>query len=150
LLKCRPGCIRIRLVPATSRKKRIQAIILRNLGSSRFARRYLGNTIPVSLPQGTEMVHFPWYRSPKNSGYSAIKRSGLPHSEISGSKSVCDSPEHIAAYHVLHRLLVPSHPPKALCSLTTKIGYLYLPDYTSIYIVKDLIATHRPNKTVSL
>ena len=38
--------------------------------------------------------------------------------EISGSKLICSSPELIAAYHVLHRLLVPRHPPYALCSLT--------------------------------
>ena len=43
---------------------------------------------------------------------------GLPHSEISGSKSVCDSPKRIAAYRVLHRLLTPSHPPQTLRSLT--------------------------------
>ena len=43
---------------------------------------------------------------------------GFPHSDIPGSKSVCDSPRLIAAYHVLHRLLVPRHPPCALSSLT--------------------------------
>ena len=42
---------------------------------------------------------------------------GFPHSEISGSKSVRDSPKLIAAYHVLHRLSVPRHPPNALISL---------------------------------
>ncbi len=44
--------------------------------------------------------------------------AGFPHSDIPGSKSVCDSPGLIAAYHVLHRLLVPRHPPCALSSLT--------------------------------
>ena len=43
---------------------------------------------------------------------------GLPHSEISGSKLICSSPKLIAAYHVLHRLLMPRHSPCALCSLT--------------------------------
>ena len=46
--------------------------------------------------------------------------AGLPHSEIPGSKLICSSPRLIAAYHVLHRLLVPRHPPYALCSLTEK------------------------------
>ena len=41
----------------------------------------------------------------------------LPHSEISGSKRTCRSPKLIAAYHVLHRLLAPRHPPYALNSL---------------------------------
>ena len=44
--------------------------------------------------------------------------AGFPHSEISGSKPACGYPELIAAYHVLHRLLVPRHPPYALSSLT--------------------------------
>jgi hypothetical protein len=42
---------------------------------------------------------------------------GFPHSEISGSKLVRSSPELIAAYHVLHRLLAPRHPPNALKTL---------------------------------
>ena len=33
-----------------------------------------------------------------------LQRAGLPHSDISGSKPVCSSPELVAAYHVLHRL----------------------------------------------
>ena len=44
--------------------------------------------------------------------------AGFPHSEISGSKLVCSSPELIAAYHVLHRLSAPRHPPCTLSSLT--------------------------------
>ena len=44
--------------------------------------------------------------------------AGLPHSEISGSRPVCGSPELIAAHHVLLRLLMPRHPPCALSSLT--------------------------------
>ena len=41
----------------------------------------------------------------------------LPHSEISGSKRICRYPKLIAAYHVLHRLLAPRHPPYTLNSL---------------------------------
>jgi hypothetical protein len=44
--------------------------------------------------------------------------SGLPHSDILGSKPVCGSPKLFAAYHVLHRLLAPRHSPYALSSLT--------------------------------
>ena len=39
---------------------------------------------------------------------------GLSHSEISGSKVICTYPKLIAAYHVLHRLREPRHPPCAL------------------------------------
>ena len=57
--------------------------------------------------------------------------AGLPHSEISGSLVVCTSPELIAAYHVLHRLLTPRHPPFALCSLTEHLGARLLHDQWS-------------------
>ena len=47
-----------------------------------------------------------------------IPFGGFPHSEISGSMLICSSPKLIAAYHVLHRLLMPRHSPCALYSLT--------------------------------
>ena len=43
---------------------------------------------------------------------------GFLHSEICGSMDICSSPQLIAAYHVLHRLLMPRHSPYALLSLT--------------------------------
>ena len=46
-----------------------------------------------------------------------IISSGLPHSEIHGSKLILSSPWLIAEYHVLHRLLLPRHPPNALIAL---------------------------------
>jgi hypothetical protein len=42
---------------------------------------------------------------------------GFPHSEICGSEFVRNSPQLIAAYHVLHRLSAPRHPPNALKAL---------------------------------
>ena len=42
---------------------------------------------------------------------------GLPHSEICGSKPIPGSPQLNAGYHVLHRLLLPRHPPNALFAL---------------------------------
>ncbi len=41
----------------------------------------------------------------------------FPHSVISGSTAICAYPKLFAAYHDLHRLLVPRHPPYALISL---------------------------------
>jgi hypothetical protein len=43
----------------------------------------------------------------------------LPHSDIHGSKPARGSPWLFAACHVLHRLLVPRHPPNALLMLKT-------------------------------
>ena len=52
--------------------------------------------------------------------YTLIRycRIGFPHSDISGSQLICSSPKLFAAYHVLHRLLMPRHSPCALISLT--------------------------------
>ena len=41
----------------------------------------------------------------------------MPHSDIRGSKLVRSSPRLFAAYHVLHSLRVPRHPPNALKAL---------------------------------
>ena len=43
-----------------------------------------------------------------------VHKTGLPHSEIHGSKGARPSPQLFAACHVLHRLLAPRHPPDAL------------------------------------
>lgn len=43
--------------------------------------------------------------------------SGFPHSDILGSKGALASPRLIAECHVLHRLLLPRHPPNALLAL---------------------------------
>src|SRR5204862_1313243 len=53
-------------------------------------------------------------------GSSGISQRGFPHSEILGSKPICGSPGLIAAYRVLHRLLVPRHSPYTLSSLTIR------------------------------
>ena len=75
----------------------------------------------LSLPTGTEMFQFPALASCPygfRAGSPGISREGLPHSGIPGLASVCDYPGLIAAYHALHRLLVPRHPPYTLSSLT--------------------------------
>ncbi len=81
----------------------------------------LAESLLFSVPAGTEMVHFPALSSTTyvfSRRSLGINQGGFPHSEISGSTPVCGSPKLIAAYHVLHRLLVPRHPPYALSSLT--------------------------------
>ena len=49
---------------------------------------------------------------------TGLQPAGLPHSDISGSKPVCSSPELFAAYHVLRRLQKPRHPPSALVTFS--------------------------------
>ena len=76
----------------------------------------LAKSLLFSLPPGTEMFHFPGCRArglwidPSSTGIAA---SGLPHSEIHGSKRVGRSPWLIAASRVLRRLAMPRHPPHA-------------------------------------
>src|SRR5436853_7930990 len=83
----------------------------------------LAESLLFSLPVGTEMVHFPTLPSTAyvfSGGSFGISQRGFPHSEIPGSKPICGSPGLIAAYRVLHRLLVPRHSPYTLSSLTIR------------------------------
>ena len=84
----------------------------------------LGESHLLSLPPGTEMVHFPGFAS-HSLLYSGVDipillRIRLKDSEIPRSQPVCGSLRLIAAYHVLPRLPSPRHPPCALSSLTIK------------------------------
>ena len=98
------------------------------LGCSLFARRYWGNRVCFLF-----LGVLRWFTSPRSllipyliQGWmTGVCPAGFPHSEILGSEPVCGLPRLIAAYRVLHRLLEPSHPPKALCSLTTKNVVIY-------------------------
>ena len=45
---------------------------------------------------------------------TVLQTAGLSHSEIRRSEVICTLPRLIAAYHVLHRLREPRHPPCAL------------------------------------
>ena len=66
-----------------------------------------------SLPGGTKMFQFPPFAS-CCCMMTGLQPAGLSHSEIRGSKIICIYPRLIAAYHVLHRLCEPRHPPCAL------------------------------------
>ncbi len=80
-----------------------------------------------SLPEGTKMFQFPSLAPPMG---RQARRLGLSHSEIRGSMAICAYPRLVAAYHVLHRLNEPRHPPFALiyfllchpCSVLTRSG----------------------------
>ena len=82
------------------------------LGFSPFARHYSGNHFCfLFLPL---LRCFSSRRSPTIESVTDLQSAGLPHSEISGSRVICTSPELFAAYHVLLRLREPRHPPVAL------------------------------------
>ena len=73
----------------------------------------LGESLLFSFPTGTKMFQFPAFASIKR-WIISLQDIGLSHSEIRGSKVICTYPQLIAAYHVLHRLREPRHPPCAL------------------------------------
>lgn len=113
----------------------------------RFRSPLLSQSRFLSFPPGTEMVHFPGFARARLWIHRAVWRvylHGFPHSEIPGSKPVCGSPRLIAAYHVLHRLLLPRHPPCALSSLTIKFAR-HIPETNPVaprrsYVAISLIA----------
>ena len=86
----------------------------------------LGESRLFSFPRGTKMFQFPRFASSHNMMMTVLQTAGLSHSEIRGSKVICTLPRLIAAYHVLHRLREPRHPPYALsyflydCILVTR------------------------------
>src|SRR3954471_3453806 len=75
------------------------------------------------------------------------QRGGLPHSDIHGSTPARGSPWLFAACHVLHRLLVPRHPPNALLSLeitahlSMRIHHAQKP--SSDFVIRSMIPAHR-------
>src|SRR6266487_4999120 len=99
------------------------------LGCSAFARRYWRNHYCFLFLQVLR-----WFTSLRclltayvfSGGSFGISQRGFPHSEIPGSKLICSSPGLIAAYRVLHRLLVPRHSPYTLSSLTIRNSELTL------------------------
>ena len=124
LSPCRRNCRSLQSGPTTPDGQRRQAWHPSGLGSSRFARRYLGNRNCFLFLRVLR-----WFTSPGwlalsyvfRKGVASDHDAGFPHSDIDGSRDVCSSPSLIAAYHVLHRLHAPRHPPCALCSLPKRI-----------------------------
>ena len=95
------------------------------LGSSPFARRYLGNRCFFLFLRVLRCFSSPGYLLHAyifSMGYLRITISEFPHSEICGLTAVCAFPQLIAACHVLRRLLVPRHPPYALIYLTISLA----------------------------
>ena len=67
---------------------------------------------------------------------------GFPHSDIHGSKPVPGSPWLNAGYHVLHRLLLPRHPPNALFALDLIQKEQDHPKTVHLSSVKSFVRSH--------
>jgi hypothetical protein len=84
-----------------------------------FRARYLRMTLCSANQAAAASEQARGRRNRLRGAWLTIQRveGGFPHSEILGSKLVRSSPRLIAAYHVLHRLSAPRHPPNALKAL---------------------------------
>ncbi len=149
---CRRVCRPLQNGPTTPNGQRRQAWHPSGLGSSRFARRYLGNRNCFLFLRVLR-----WFTSPGSLALSYVFRKGVtpdlgagfPHSEIDGSRDVCSSPSLIAAYHVLLRLHAPRHPPCALCSLPKE--FIHRQTSVTRHSRTNPSGSHRkpcPNKTL--
>ena len=85
----------------------------------------LRESLLFSLPPGTKMFQFPGLApATLMLQVTVLQTDGLSHSEIHGSKDICSYPRLIAAYHVLHRLREPRHPPDALTCFRLLAGHM--------------------------
>ncbi len=111
--------------PTTPTTQRLPAITRDWFSLIRFRSPLLAESRLFSLPAGNEMFHFPAFPphalcvQARVTGFKVLP--GFPIRKSSDHSLVDSSPRHIAASHVLHRLLVPRHPPCALNNLATKM-----------------------------
>ena len=109
--------------PTTPSMQRLSAITHAGFGLFRVRSPLLTESRLFSFPVGTEMFHFPTFppaalcvQAEVAGHYSGFFR-GFPIRRSPDRSSFTSSPGLIAGYNVLHRLLVPRHPPIALSSL---------------------------------
>src|SRR6201981_1476404 len=109
--------------PTTPVTQRLLAMTRDRFGLFPFRSPLLRESRLLSLPVGTEMFHFPTLPPPalcvQAGAMGHYAPSGFPIRKSPDRSLVADSPGLIAGSYVLHRLLVPRHPPCALNNLAT-------------------------------
>ena len=109
--------------PTTPITQRLPAMTRDRFGLFPFRSPLLRESRLLSLPVGTEMFHFPTLPPPalcvQAGAMGHYAPSGFPIRKSPDQSLVADSPGLIAGSYVLHRLLVPRHPPCALTNLAT-------------------------------
>ena len=107
--------------PTTPQTQPLPGITCLRFSLIRFRSPLLSESQLFSLPMGTEMFHFPTFPPHTLFHSGAVNRTqlrlGSPIRTPPDHSSVANSPGLIAGSNVLHRLLMPRHPPCALCSL---------------------------------
>ena len=108
--------------PTTPHTQPLPGITRMRFSLLRFRSPLLSESLLFSLPVGTEMFHFPTF--PPHTLFLQAQVTGHDSSWVSpfghppDHSSVANSPGLIAGSYVLHRLLMPRHPPCALHSLS--------------------------------
>ena len=103
--------------------QRLSTITHTRFSLIRFRSPLLTESQLFSLPAGTKMFHFPTfppttlYIQVEVAGHNSGHLRGYPIRKSTDQSSFTNSPWLIAGYNVLHRLLMPRHPPTALHSL---------------------------------
>ena len=116
---CCLTCTRFRLFP-------VRSPLLRESLFDFFSSGYLDVSV-LPVPLRILFIHI---------RISGLLPDGLLHSDVSGSKVACTSPELFAACHVLHRHPAPRHPPCALIILTyLKSRIASLPTFSSACVI---------------
>ena len=110
--------------PTTPHTQPLPGITCMRFSLLRFRSPLLSESQLFSLPMGTEMFHFPTFPPHtlfhSGAGNRTQLRLGSPIRTPPDHSSVANSPGLIAGSYVLHRLLMPRHPPCALHSLSHK------------------------------
>jgi hypothetical protein len=111
--------------PTTPVTQRLLAMTRDRFGLFPFRSPLLRESLLLSLPVGTEMFHFPTLPPPalcvQAGAMGHYAPSGFPIRKSPDRSLVADSPGLIAGSYVLHRLLVPRHPPCALTNLANTL-----------------------------
>ena len=119
-----PSCASARMSHDTPDTTIALLNVSEGLGCFLFARRYWGNHVCFFFLGLLRCFTSPslLYAAYEFSGeFRDMTLGGLPHSEIVGSEAASALPTLIAGNRVLHRLLVPRHPPCALSNLTKNL-----------------------------
>src|ERR1700740_3399676 len=107
--------------PTTPVTQRLLAFTRDRFGLFPFRSPLLRESLLLSLPVCTEIFHFPTLPPPalcvQAGAMGHYAPSGYPIRKSPDRSLVADSPGLIAGSYVLHRLLVPRHPPCALTNL---------------------------------
>ena len=133
--------------------QRLSAITHAGFGLFRVRSPLLTESRLFSFPMGTEMFHFPTFppttlcvQVEVAGHYSGFFR-GFPIRRSTDRSLFTSSPWLIAGYNVLHRLLMPRHPPIALSSLSPNQNDQQQKIYLKMLASTIQFSNNNPNQT---